>query len=293
MGTDVHVIVADGDARHLVDIARRRIEALERRWSRFLPESELSRLNAAGGRPRVVSADTFELVRRGVAGWRATKGRFDPTVLQAVVASGYDRDFDDLRGAIATAHPARPAPGCGDIGLARTANVVRLPEGIGFDPGGIGKGYAADLVKVDLLERGATGACVNIGGDLRLGGLAPGGEAWSVAVEDPRDDSIATVVHIATGAIATSTSCKRAWQTGDGRRHHLIDPDTGLPADHGLISVTVVAGAAWRAEVLAKAAFVAGADEGAELIVAEGASALFLHADGYFQRVGAIEEYER
>jgi thiamine biosynthesis lipoprotein len=80
----------------------------------------------------------------------------------------------------------------------------------------------------------------------------------------------------AGGAIATSTRLRRAWARNGRALHHLIDPRTGAPADSGLASVTVVAGEAWRAEVLAKAAFVAGAADGADLIGRAGATGLLV-----------------
>ena len=93
MGTDAHVIVVGG-SQSLLDAARMRIEQLEQRWSRFLPESEISRLNHRAGEPVAVSADSVELVTRALQAWRVTNGRFDPTVLGAVIRAGYDRSFD-------------------------------------------------------------------------------------------------------------------------------------------------------------------------------------------------------
>jgi len=95
MGTWAHVVIAGGgDRGQALDRARRRIDDLERRWSRFLPDSEVSRLNAGAGRPVLVSPETARLVARAVDAWRLTAGRFDPTVLPALVAAGYDRPAD-------------------------------------------------------------------------------------------------------------------------------------------------------------------------------------------------------
>ena len=90
MGTDAHIVVVGATpdhARRAVD----RVADLERRWSRFRPDSEISQLNRNAGWPTIVSAETFELVAAAVNAWSATNGRFDPTVLQAMVANGYDR----------------------------------------------------------------------------------------------------------------------------------------------------------------------------------------------------------
>src|SRR6188474_3172238 len=102
MGSDVHVVVV-GDPS-LLAVATFRVDELERRWSRFRPDSEISRLNAHRGEPVVVSVETFALVERSVRAWRETRGRFDPTVLGDLIRLGYDRPFEavavDARGGV-------------------------------------------------------------------------------------------------------------------------------------------------------------------------------------------------
>src|SRR5579859_6764603 len=136
MGSDCHVIVV-GDPG-LAELARLRVDDLERRWSRFLPDSEVSRLNAGHGQPARVSPATFELVRRAVAGWARTGGRFDPTVLGDLIRAGYDRPFEEV-----AARPSAGASpwrrGCGGIRLDAANRTVTLPPDVGFDPGGLGK----------------------------------------------------------------------------------------------------------------------------------------------------------
>src|SRR5690349_10249920 len=97
MGSDVHVIVVDGRPG-LGEWARGRIDELERRWSRFRPDSELSRATAFAGSWVTVSPETVLLVDRAIEAWRFTGGTFDPTVLGAVIRAGYDRSFDELGG---------------------------------------------------------------------------------------------------------------------------------------------------------------------------------------------------
>jgi thiamine biosynthesis lipoprotein len=127
---------------------------------------------------------------------------------------------------------------------------VVLPDGVVFDPGGIGKGLAADLVAAALLDAGADGACVNLGGDVRAEGSAPGG-TWRVAVSHPGAAEPVALVALAAGAVATSTTALRTWGPGV---HHLVDPATGRPYAGPLATVTAVAREAAWAEVAAKAA---------------------------------------
>jgi len=242
-------------------MAERRLRALEAKWSRFLDDSEVSRLNQAGGAPCRVSADTFELIERATAAWAATGGAFDPTVLPAVIAAGYDRTYEDLAPDGERREPVT-SPGCADIRLDRRTRLVILPPNVGIDPGGIGKGLAADIVVRDLLAAGARGACANVGGDVRVEGAGPEeGDAWIVAVEDPRDATRELDrYHLAAGAVASSSTLLRAWVRGGVPMHHLIDPSSGAPAQTGAIASTVVAGEAWWAEALTKAALISGAD---------------------------------
>jgi thiamine biosynthesis lipoprotein len=261
MGSDAHVIVVGGRAG-LIDDVRRRIVDLEQRWSRFLPTSEVSALTARAGEAVEVSAETRLLVERAIEAWRLTGGAFDPTVLGALQRAGYSRSFE--LGPRPVAGPPLALIGCTDITVDATA--VRLPPGTGFDAGGIGKGLAADLAVDEALEAGADGVCVNLGGDVRVAGPAPGGTAWTIAVEHPWGRSPLVRLGLGSGAVATSTTLLRAWARGGCRYHHLIDPATGEPARTGLTSATVVTGQAWAAEVLAKVVLLRGPDRAFDVL---------------------------
>ncbi len=298
MGTTAHVIVTGGDPA-LADRAVARLEQLETRWSRFRPDSEISRLNERPGVPVIVSPDTFLLVRRALDGWRLTDGRFDPTLLPEMRAAGYDRSFE-LIGAPGTPAPS-PGPGgrrgathdsgsgAARITLDPIVGAVQLDRGVELDPGGIGKGLAADLVVDLVLSAGALGALVNVGGDLRVAGASPEGTGWTVAIDDPTDaDRILGTLALDAGAVASTWRTKRAWSAADGTtHHHVIDPTTGTSAASGLAGVTVVAGSGWRAEVLAKAAFLAGARDGAALLEVNDAAGLLVTDDGTVVDAGA------
>jgi thiamine biosynthesis lipoprotein len=173
-------------------------------------------------------------------------------------------------------------------------SAVRLPPGVALDLGGIGKGAAADEVSGELLAAdvpGVVGVLVNLGGDLRARGVAPAPHGWVIAVDDSLGTGRTGVLALAEGAIATSTRLRRAWTRGDRTLHHLIDPRTGAPAESGLASVTVVAGDAWRAEVLAKAAFVAGPENGRALVRDAGATGLFVTDGGEVVELAGLSTF--
>ena len=244
MGTDVELLL---DAQHpsLLTEAEAEFRRLEGIFSRFRPDSELSRLNEAGARH--VGPELFEVIALAVEAREASCGRFDPTVHGAVVAAGYDRSFeqidDDVR-ASATA-PARMG---GAVAIDHAAGQVAIEPGYRLDLGGIAKGWAADRVRAVLAEAGP--ALVNAGGD-----IAASGRVWPIAVEAAGEE---ITLGLDDGGVATSGRDRRTWVRDGETRHHLIDPVTGLPAEGDVLTVTVAAGSASEAEVLAKTLFLAG-----------------------------------
>ncbi len=163
---------------------------------------------------------------------------------------------------------------------------VTIPAGTALDFGGIAKGLAADLVVADLLDGGAIGACVNIGGDLRVSGVAPHHGGWLIGVDQPHGQSLAGCLRVNDAGVATTSRMKRTWGPASPQLHDVIDPRTGRPAGTPVHSVTVVAEQGWQAEVLAKAAFLAGPKDGAALLTDVGASGLFLYAGDRSVAVG-------
>src|SRR5262245_17392123 len=205
MGTGVHLVVV-GAGLDALRAGEDRVRQLEARWSRFVETSEVAALNRAAGHPVIVSPDTFDLVARAVDAWRATGGRFDPTVGAALAAHGYDRDFAAVAAAVAAAPTVTaPAPGAGGIDLVPGLGAVMLPAGVTFAPGGIGKGLAADLTAALLLRAGAEGVLVNLGGDLRAAGRAPSADGWVITVPDPLAPGRELLrLAVPGGAVATS-----------------------------------------------------------------------------------------
>lgn len=281
MGATAHVLVIG--TNRLLDAARHRLMALEAKWTRFRPDSELSRLNAVGRAD--VSHDTRDVILAAISGWHDTGGRYDPTILPALRAAGYTRSFAQIDG-YGTAEPPVPTPGC--AGIVVSGNNVSMPAGVELDLGGIAKGYAADLLAAELLALGGRGLCVNIGGDLRVAGESPGGQGWPLYIDGARDRA---KINLAEGAAATSMRTRRVWTRNGVPQHHLIDPSTGAPADSGIAAVTVLAGTATVAEVWAKAAFMTGPDDAARMLSAQDLNGLIVADDGTEFRTGDFAEH--
>ncbi len=296
MASESLVVVVDG-SQDSARYAERRLRELEARWSRFVPDSDVNRLNRCSGQELPVHRDTIALLRGAIDASRPTRGAFDPMLLSAVIAAGYRNSIDnqDASGDEAAGADARVGS-ASEIEIDDARARVRLPRGTAFDPGGIGKGMAADLVVAELLAFGVAGVLVDIGGDVRAAGVAPDPAGWCIAVEDPdapTDDAELTRIVLADGGVATSGPRHRRLVAVDGTPgHHLIDPLTARPATAVPASVTVVAGTAALAEAFATAVAVGG-ETARDALVAAGLAALVVGDDRSVVRVGEFDRYER
>ena len=234
LGTYVHLAVDDPSVLSAAEQAACDVlERVDRTCSRFRPDSDLVRANAAAG--RWVCVDPWLAAAVGVALQAAaeTEGLVDPTLGRVLAAAGYDRDLA-LLPAAGTSPSAAPEPR--RVGawreVAVTPDAVRVPAGCALDLGATGKAWAADLVARVVVETTGAGVLVSLGGDVRVDGPADGpadgAAGWPVAVgEDPADLRDAEVVLARSGGVATSGTGRRRWRQGDVDRHHLIDPRTG------------------------------------------------------------------
>lgn len=296
MGSDcvVRVVVDDDRSEPILDRVVETMASLERKWSRFIADSELSQLNDHAGAPVFASPETFALVSLAIDAWRATEGRFDPTLLDALIRVGYDETFDNLavRSPVEISDVLSQSGGLNGVDLDGRSFMIHTPPGLQFDLGGIGKGYAADCVYAQVMDDGVTGACLDFGGDVRVGGVTVEGGGWAIVIDDPfAPGQDLAVLGLGDGSVTTSSKLRRKWATTSGEAHHLLDPATSRPAQSGLASVTVIAAHAAWGEVHAKAALIAGVEEGRALIENAGLSALLVADDGETIPVGQFKAF--
>ena len=284
MNTDI-TLAAEGKPESVArgfGQAQKFIHSAEARLTRFAETSELSALNRAAGKWFSVSDDLYDLVREARDYFEQTQGLFDPTIIDALEAMGYDKSMDEIRAqgsivppreiVIRTASQFRAV----EFDYARTA--IRLPPGARIDLGGIAKGWIAESAAL-LLADYAEACVVDAGGDMFMVGLPRGQTSWQIEIEDPRDaNATLTVAHVKSGAVATSSITKRRWQQAGHARHHLIDPRLNAPAETDWLAVTVLAPHATTAEVFAKAILIAGSRE-AEAIAARRDDVAFIAVD--------------
>lgn len=288
MGTTVTVLAPTERAAQAAAVTRTLFAEWERTLSRFLPESELSRLNAQAGASVEVSPLLWTVLVSALQAARASDGRYDPTLLRQMISIGYDRTFAEVRDGVpgSSRRPGHTQIG-GDwrrIQLDPARRWVTLPAGAGLDFGGIAKGMAVDAALDQLRALGLTPALVNAGGDLAVAGQPPGLPDWPIAV--PGRDHHWTIP-LQRGALATSTITRRNWYQGEVARHHLIDPATGEPAQSDVLSVTAVAPTCRQAEVGAKVALLLGARAGAQFLEAHRLAGLLIPVAGDYLTAGS------
>jgi FAD:protein FMN transferase len=273
MGTSclAGVTTAPADLRHArraLAAGRAEVDRCERVLSRFDPSSDLSHLNAASGSWLDVDERLVGVLAQTIRLREATGGRFDPTVLPALIAAGYDRTFAELE-----LRAPRTAPGWRagaivevDVGGGR----ARVASGAAVDLGGIGKGYSAAraLEAMAAAWPELLGGLFDLGGDVAVRGSTPDGGPWRIGVADPhRPGEQLGMLGLDGGGVATSGRDRRRF--GPGRSlHHLIDPGTGLPAAAGPLSVTVSGPDAGEAEAYATALGVSGLADSHDLLAA-------------------------
>jgi FAD:protein FMN transferase len=265
------------------------VAACEQALSRFRPTSDLSRLNGAEGDWVEVDRRLLEALSAALRARELTGGRFDPTILPALVAAGYDRTFDELE-----ERPARTAAGwraAAAVEIDAESGRVRVEPGAAVDLGGIGKGFSAAraLQAMQSVWPGLPGGLVDLGGDIALAGATPDGGLWRVAIADPRTPgaTLATLA-VKSGGVATSGRDRRRFGP-DRTLHHLIDPRTGAPALAGPLTVTVVAPDAGEAEPHATALAVSSLPEArAHLNRFPQLAALYVPRDGEPVALGSL-----
>ena len=233
MGTTAHVIVVARDDRR----ARRATawahdgSTTSKRGGVASSPTVRCRVSTPRRARRSWCRATRSVSSSAVEGWRRTRGSFDPTVLDALVARG--TTVTSTRSTTPTpARPSRqPAPGCADVTIDRVVGSCRLPPAACTSiPAASARASPPISSPPSVMARDADGVCVNLGGDLRVEGDAPDGHGWIVDLEHPLTGRSMTHVRLRTGAVASTWRTRRVWGPPPARRHHLIDRATGTSA---------------------------------------------------------------
>jgi thiamine biosynthesis lipoprotein len=242
------------------------VTAFEAKFSRFRPDSLISRINLAAGREwTAVDAEMEAMLKLCDTLHFMTEGVLDPTALPLLRLWNYRAENPRVPSAAEIA-AARALVGWKKV--QRAAGKIFLPEtGMALDFGGFGKEYAVDRVAQLAVDHGLSCALVDFGHDLRAIGVPPGRPAWHIGLEDPQKPGATAGSLAVTGkGIASSGDYLRCFVVEGKRYGHIIDPRTGWPVANGGVQATVVAGTCLQAGVLSTTAFVLGVPKGIEFI---------------------------
>lgn len=287
MDTVMSLTACGPNAEEALEAAERELRRLDALLSTGSPDSEVSRLNAAGRGP--VSEDTARLLSAARDAWAETGGLFDCTIYPLMELWGFPtRDYrvpaeSELTRALSLVDGSR-------VRLADGEAV--LGAGQKIDLGGIAKGYAARRAIECFQAHGVRAGIVSLGGNVQTLGSRPDGTPWQVGVRDPSggpDDALA-VLSAGDLAAVTSGGYERKFEVDGHVYPHILDPRTGRPAETGLLSVTVVCADGTRADALSTALYVMGLDGAVQFWRGhEGFELVLLAADRTLYATGGLD----
>lgn len=239
--------------------------------SRYTPGSEISRINSEA--ETVLSDEMRDYITELLEVGKMSGGKFD-------IALGAVSDlwsFNDSPRVPSTNELTEALSRSGSDKLSLSGNTLTRADGCIVDLGSAGKGIALDKVKSYLSDKKISSAVVSVGGSVLLYGKG----SFNVGVRDPWGEAGRSVmtVKLGAGCVSTSGSYERCFEQGGKRYHHILDPDTGLPVENGLVSVTVISDSGLLSDALSTACFVLGAEGGAKLAAKYGCEAIFITKD--------------
>ncbi|MFT4769424.1 MAG: thiamine biosynthesis lipoprotein [Glaciecola sp.] len=291
MGTTWSVIYAAADSSQVTDfdpvspadlqlLIERELEAINQSLSTYIPDSEISRVNAIATAAPVILSERFATVLdAALTVGELTEGAYDVTVGPLVELWGFGA------GARTTSPPeaseiraAMDLVGADRLSWDPRTSTLSRPKGVRIDLSSIAKGYAVDQLSQVLAAHGIVSSLVEIGGELRASGERPEGGPWRLAVEspDPSQARFIEALSVTDAAVATSGDYRNFFEHEGRRYSHLVDPRTGHPVAHELVSVTVIDPHCMTADALATALLVMGLDAARDLAEKQGLAAHFV-----------------
>ncbi|MCD7834586.1 MAG: FAD:protein FMN transferase [Lachnospiraceae bacterium] len=282
------------------------LDQYEQMLSRTVEGSDVWNINHSNGEPTEVSEETAWLIETALYYSELSDGAFDITITPLVelwdvqnkaslvtgdetaeeaYASGLIPSEEEIETALL--HIDYTAVSC-----EGTTVTLSDPEAE-IDLGGIAKGYIADCLEDYLLSQGIESALINLGGNVQTVGTKPDGSSWKIGIQKPFGGSsdIITVVECTGESVVTSGTYERYFEIDGTIYHHILDPNTGYPADNGLVSVTILADFSTVCDALSTTCFVLGLEDGMELIESiDSVEALFITEDEVMYRTSGFPE---
>lgn len=302
MGTVIRQKIYGGD-KEVLEENQRLLEEMERdllSWR--LETSEIYRINETAGSPEgvVVSERLSPILSECLALSEKSEGAFDITIggvtrlwnLDVWAASENQDAFEVPEEAAIRA--ALENCGSGKLHWEEEKSLLYLPEKMSLDLGAVGKGIALDeLLEKLQANKKVGGAVISVGGSVLVYGEKPDGSSFRIGIVNPFQPSeyLGTLELKGEWCVSTSGDYERYVEKDGKRYHHIINPDTGYPAESGLCSVTVLSGSGFLSDALSTACFVLGSERGKALAESYGAEAVFVEKDGRISMTAGMDKY--
>lgn len=245
-----------------LEAAEAEIRRLEAQLSVTDEDSQIYSFNHGDG--DALSIESARLAAEALFHAQVTEGAYDPTVYPLMECWGFYGETPSVP------EEAALQEALGSVGYEQAEIIDRkvyLPEGFGLDLGGIAKGYTADRVLETLRNCGIETAVISLGGNVAFMGQKPDGTLWSIGIENPdKSGTYLGTLQFAGGDqhVVTSGGYERNFEEEGVTYHHILDPETGYPAESELLSVTIAAGTGAMADAFSTALFVMGLEEAIE-----------------------------
>jgi thiamine biosynthesis lipoprotein len=288
MGTTWHIsyikpkVIPDQD--QLQSGVEEILETVNQRMSTYLAESEISQFNAAEANTWfTVSSDVFTVLSTALDVGRQSEGAYDVTVAPLVELWGFGSSG-------VVSHPPKELEitalmrqiGQGNLRLDDTNSSILKQRDLSLDFSSLAKGYAVDRLADWMISKGVDRFMIEVGGELRLSGLSGRGDFWRIAIEQPEapGGSVAATMDLTDVAVATSGDYRNYFEADGQRYSHMIDPRSGYPIAHDLVSVTVVHQNCMIADAWATALTVLGSERALAVAQAQGLAVYFIRRVG-------------
>lgn len=252
----------------------------EHYFSAKIKDSDISKINDAAGSPVAVHEETLALLEKGLDYARLSQGKFDITIGKLTGLWDFQAES-----------PVVPQPSALKKAVANVdyhkvvikGNEVTLqnPQSA-IDLGGIAKGYIADQMKEYLLSQGVTEGIINLGGNILTIGTKENGDAYTIGIQKPFDETGAPIVslQVKDQSVVTSGTYERYFEQDGVLYHHILDTENGYPYDNGLVSVSVISKKSVDGDGLSTTCFALGLEKGMELIESQPhTEAIFITSD--------------
>lgn len=259
MNTSVSFTAYGDGAEEALAAAEERMGQLESLWSVTEEGSEIYRVNHSGGEPVVLSRETADLAEFALEMAEETQGALEPTLYPVLEAWGFTTDEHRIP---EETEIQELLSNTGYEKVRLDGETIRLPEGMELDLGAVGKGYAGDFICELLREQGITSALLDIGGNIQTIGTRPDGSDWRLGLRNPFGEGTVGVLTVSDCAVVTSGNYENYFVGEDGKTYgHILDPETGHPAESGLASVSIVTEEGKLGDALSTSLFVMGPEE--------------------------------